>query len=125
MTLIPDGPIWGEQVTPPLPAGRVRSVGGGRKRSRDKVPAMVEALERSIAPDTRGDPMSPLRWTCKSTRHLAEALEQQGFTASHRLVGEVAVHTPKAVVQCTRQFKKQPENQGLRWHFRPSTERFM
>ena len=53
---------------------------------------MVEDLERSIAPDSRGDPISPLRWTCKSTRHLAEALEQQGFTASHRLVGEMLHH---------------------------------
>jgi transposase len=78
--------------SPPLPGGRVRSPGGGRKRSRDKVPAMVEALEQLIAPETRGDPMSPLRWTCKSTRHLAEALEQRGFTASHRLVGETLQH---------------------------------
>jgi transposase len=78
--------------SPPLPNGRVRSVGGGRKRSCDEVPAMVEALEQLIAPETRGDPMSPLRWTCKSTRHLAEALEQQGFTASHRLVGEMLHH---------------------------------
>ena len=75
--------------SPPLPSGRIRSVGGGRKRSRDKVPEMVEALERLIAPETRGDPMSPLRWTCKSTRHLAQALAQQGFSASHRLVGEM------------------------------------
>jgi transposase len=78
--------------SPPLPSGRVRSAGGGRKKSRDKVPAMVEALEQLIAPETRGDPMSPLQWTCKSTRHLAEALGQQGFTASHRLVGEMLHH---------------------------------
>ena len=78
--------------SPPLPGDRVRSAGGGRKKSRDKVPAMVEALERLIAPETRGDPMSPLRWTCKSTRHLAEALGQRGFIASHRLVGEMLHH---------------------------------
>jgi hypothetical protein len=78
--------------SPPLPGGRVRGVGGGRKRSRDKVPAMVEALEQLIAPETRGDPMSPLQWTCMSTRHLAEALGQRGFTASHRLVGEMLHH---------------------------------
>ena len=78
--------------SPPLPNGRVRDAGGGRKKSRDKVPAMVEALEQLIAPETRGDPMSPLRWTCKSARHLAEALGQQGFAASHRLVGEMLHH---------------------------------
>jgi hypothetical protein len=77
---------------PVLPAGRFRSIGGGRKRVRDKDPAILEALESLIAPETRGDPMSPLRWTCKSTRHLAEALAQQGFTASHRVVGEMLHH---------------------------------
>jgi transposase len=78
--------------SPPLPSGRVRGAGGGRKKSRDKVPAMLEVLERLIAPETRGDPMSPLRWTCKSTRYLAEALGEQGFAASHRLVGEMLHH---------------------------------
>jgi DDE family transposase len=77
---------------PALPGGRVRGAGGGRKRVRDQDPAILEALERLIAPETRGDPMSPLRWTCKSTRHLADALAQQGFTASHRLVGEMLQH---------------------------------
>jgi transposase len=77
---------------PALPTGRVRGVGGGRKRVRDKDPAILEALERLIAPETRGDPMSPLRWTCKSTRHLAEALAQEGFNASHRVVGEMLHH---------------------------------
>jgi transposase len=78
--------------SPLLPGGRVRSIGGGRKRVHDKDPAILEALERLIAPETRGDPMSPLRWTCKSTRHLAEALAQKGFTVSHRLVGEMLHH---------------------------------
>jgi transposase len=75
--------------SPPARAGRVRSVGGGRKKARDKAPAILDALERSIAPETRGDPMSPLRWTCKSTRQLSDALGQQGFDASHRLVGRM------------------------------------
>jgi transposase len=78
--------------SPLLPGGRVRSLGGGRKRLRDKDPAILEALDRLITPQTRGDPMSPLRWTCKSTRHLAEALVQKGFTVSHRLVGELLHH---------------------------------
>ncbi len=50
------------------------------------------ALEGLIAPETRGDPMSPLRWTCKSTRQLAEALGRQGFAVSHRVVGEMLHH---------------------------------
>src|SRR5512135_3351925 len=63
-----------ELDTPPDPRGRVRSTGGGRKKIREKAPAILDALETLIAPETRGDPMSPLRWTCKSTRQLAEAL---------------------------------------------------
>src|SRR6266849_6452667 len=73
----------------PLPDGRVRQPGAGRKRVKDKDPALVVALEQLIAPDTRGDPMSPLRWTCKSTRQLALALSAAGHPISHRVVGEL------------------------------------
>src|SRR5277367_1668008 len=78
--------------TPVLSGGRVRGIGGGRKKTRDKAPAILDALEQLIAPETRGDPMSPLRWTCKSTRQLAGALADQGFAASHRVVGEMLHH---------------------------------
>jgi transposase len=81
-----------ELDAPPLPPGRVRRPGGGRKKLRDKEPAILAALEGLIAPETRGDPMSPLRWTCKSTRQLAEALDQRGFAVSHRVVGELLHH---------------------------------
>ena len=77
---------------PPLPPGRVRRPGGGRKKIRDKAPAILAALEELIAPETRGDPMSPLRWTCKSTRQLAEDLARRGFVVSHRVVGELLHH---------------------------------
>jgi transposase len=73
--------------TPALPSDRVRGIGGGRKKARDKNPAILAALEKLIAPETRGDPMSPLRWTCKSTRQLADALAQRGLAVSHRVVG--------------------------------------
>ena len=58
---------------------RVRRPGGGRKRARDKQPGLVKALERLVDPTARGDPESPLRWTCKSTRKLADELRRQGF----------------------------------------------
>lgn len=77
---------------PPPAAGHVRRPGGGRKKVRDKSPAILTALEELIAPETRGDPMSPLRWTCKSTRQLAEALAGRGFAVSHRVVGELLHH---------------------------------
>ena len=73
----------------PLPDGRVRRPGGGRKRAQDKDPALLTALEQLIDPATRGDPMSPLRWTCKSTRQLALALTEQGHTISHSVVSEL------------------------------------
>jgi transposase len=71
----------------PGAAGRIRRVGAGRKRKRDHEPGLVRQLETLVAPETRGDPMSPLRWTCKSTRQLASALSQQGFVVSYRTVG--------------------------------------
>jgi len=71
------------------PTEGVRRRGGGRKRSSAKDPYLVSALEALVDPDSRGDPMSPLRWTCKSTRQLADALSAQGHSASHRLVGEL------------------------------------
>ncbi len=68
---------------------RVRQVGGGRKPLRAHDPALLAALEALVDPDTRGDPMSPLRWTCKSTRQLAEVLTQRGHPVSHRVVAEL------------------------------------
>jgi hypothetical protein len=53
---------------------RVRRVGGGRKQATDSDPELRSDLEQLISPTTRGDPMSPLRWTCKSTRNLAAEL---------------------------------------------------
>jgi len=67
--------------------GRVRRPGGGRKRLSEQDPAILEALESLVDPVTRGDPMSPLRWTCKSTRQLAELLEPLGYPISQGTVG--------------------------------------
>ncbi|MFQ6611140.1 MAG: hypothetical protein ACE5D7_10150 [Fidelibacterota bacterium] len=66
---------------------RVRCRGAGRKRKVEIVPGLAKALEKLIEPVTRGDPESPLRWTSKSTRHLAAELNKQGYTISHSLVG--------------------------------------
>jgi hypothetical protein len=77
------------QSPPSLPAGRIRRAGGGRKLSKVLEPGLVEALDRLVEPSTRGDPDSPLRWTCKGTRRLAEELGQQGYQASHTLVAQL------------------------------------
>lgn len=68
---------------------RIRKPGGGRKKIIDKDPTLLSDLERLIEPVTRGDPMSPLRWTCKSTRKLAEELNKQNHNLSHTRVAEL------------------------------------
>src|SRR4051812_5184942 len=65
---------------------RVRRPGGGRHALSATDGTLIRDLERLIDPTTRGDPMSPLLWTCKSTRNLAETLGQQGHTVSHETV---------------------------------------
>lgn len=65
---------------------RVRRAGAGRKRTTHLVPGVTQALEELVEPVTRGDPDSPLRWTSKSTRHLAKELKEQGYNVSHNLV---------------------------------------
>jgi len=67
--------------------GRQRRLGGGRKTLAATQEGWVDALEAMVAPTTRGDPMSPLQWTCKSTRHLTDELRRQGFQVSHTSVG--------------------------------------
>ncbi len=57
---------------------RIRRPGGGRKKLTEHEPGLLKALDALVEPTSRGDPMSPLRWTCKSTRKLAEALDKQG-----------------------------------------------
>jgi transposase len=68
---------------------RLRKPGGGRKRATDADPKLAAALERLVDPVTRGDPQSPLRWTCKSTTQLARELTQQGHPVSPRTVGRL------------------------------------
>ena len=68
------------------PSGRVRRPGGGRPKAIDKNPDLLMELDELVHPETRGDPMSPLKWTLKSTSQLARALTEKGFQASPTLV---------------------------------------
>lgn len=68
---------------------RQRRPGGGRRSREREQPKLMEALQRLVEPVSRGDPMSPLRWSCKSMRILAEELKRQGFSVSHTKVGEL------------------------------------
>ena len=71
-----------------LPEGRQRRTGGGRKQFSEHHPGFAQSLERLVEPDVRGDPESPLRWTCKSTRKLAVELGKPYGSVSHETVAK-------------------------------------
>jgi hypothetical protein len=76
-------------ASPMVQVGRVRRPGGGRKSRTQQDPTLVRDVEALVDPVTRGDPESPLRWTCKSLRQLASALQAQGHRVSPQTVGEL------------------------------------
>jgi hypothetical protein len=80
---------------------RVRKPGGGRKKTVDKDPRLPAELERLVEPATRGDPESPLRWTCKSVRNLAEELNQKGHRVSYQIVADL-LHAMEYSLQANR-----------------------
>jgi len=65
---------------------RVRRAGGGRKKTCEVDSTLMSDLDKLVEPSARGDPMSPLRWTCKSTRTLASVLARRGHATSQRMV---------------------------------------
>ena len=71
------------------PTNRQRKAGAGRRSREVEQPGLADALEGLVEPGTRGDPMSPLRWTCKSTRTLAAELQRQGYSVSCNTVGQL------------------------------------
>jgi len=77
-----------EEGTVP-PPGRIRRPGGGRKKILAHDPRLPAALDRLIDPETRGDPESPLRWICKSTRTLAAQLTRRKHPVSHMKVAQL------------------------------------
>jgi hypothetical protein len=76
-----------EPALSPDPTGRTRAPGGGPKPLSATDPGLLDALDTLVDPDTRGDPCSPLRWTTKSLRQLADALFQAGHPVSPTTVG--------------------------------------
>ncbi len=72
----------------PLPAGRIRRPGGGRLKLQARDPELPNMLEALVEPLTGGDPESPLRWTCKSTRMLALELTRKNHPVSHEKVAQ-------------------------------------
>ncbi len=68
---------------------RMRCPGGGRKRIAVQNPTLTADLERIVDPETRGDPESPLRWTCKSVRNIAKALQIKGYEIGRQKVADL------------------------------------
>jgi len=68
--------------------GRIRRPGAGRKAAIHVIPDLVKSLESLVDPTAKGDPMSPLRWTCKSTRNLSDELVHRGVLGSHTTVAQ-------------------------------------
>jgi hypothetical protein len=90
----------------PTPEERVREAGGGRKRIKEQQPAVLKELERLVSPTTRGDPMSPLRWTCKSTSNLAAELRRKGYAISARTVARLLQKDLEYSLQANRKTKE-------------------
>ena len=90
-------------------SGRVRRVGGGRKKTVSKDASLSEDLERLVEPVTRGDPESALRWTCKSVRKLAQELQQMGHRVSYQLVSEL-LHERGYSLQANRKTREGGEH---------------
>ena len=76
-------------AVPLADAGSTRRSGGGRKAATQKDPSLVPDLLALVDPTSRGDPQSPLRWTCKSLRVLADELKAGGHAISHVVVGRL------------------------------------
>ncbi len=81
--------LAGEVVEEPLRVGRSRQPGAGRKKATVADPDLVAAIDALVDPDSRGDPESPLRWTLKSTRQLADAATAAGHPVSSRTVAHI------------------------------------
>jgi Rhodopirellula transposase DDE domain len=112
---------------PPLPVERIRHPGAGRKELADQDPHLLEALETLIDPETRGDPMSPLRWTCKSTRQLARLLRANGHPVSHMKVAQLlhALHYSLQGNAKTQEGKQHPDRDAQFRYIQRRSEEFL
>jgi transposase len=107
--------------------GRIRRTGGGRKTTVSKDASLREDLERLVEPVTRGDPQSPLRWTCKSVRKLAEELRKRGHQVSHELVSQL-LHELGYSLQANRKTREggdHPDRNAQFEHVNAQAEAFL
>jgi transposase len=108
-------------------SGRVRRPGAGRHRLEQTQPGLKEALEQMVEPLTRGDPMSPLRWTCKSRANLATAMVKKGWRLSSTKVGRL-LHEMGYSLQSVRKStegKSHPDRNAQFEHINATAEDFL
>lgn len=109
----------------PVPA-RLRGPGGGRQRLDKQDPELMSALERLVDPATRGDPQSPLRWTCKGTRGLAEEMTQAGHPISAGTVATLLKQQGYSLQgnRKTKEGTQHPDRNAQFEHINATVERF-
>jgi len=110
-----------------LEASRVRRPGGGRKALTETDPGLIAALEALIEPTTRGDPESPLRWTCKSTRRLADELTRQNHPVRARTVAKLLQEADYSLQgnRKTREGASHPDRNAQFEYINASVQRFL
>jgi len=109
------------------PPGRLRRVGGGRKKLVASNPSILVDLEQLVEPTMRGDPESPLRWTCLSVRKLAAALGERGHSVSHQWVAE-ALRELNYSLQANRKTREggdQPDRDAQFAHINATSAAFL
>jgi len=108
-------------------ARRVRRLGGGRKALTEIDLGLLTALEALIEPTTRGDPESPLRWTCKSTRRLADELTRQNHPVSARTVAKLLLEADYSLQanRKTREGASHPDRNAQFEYINASVQRFL
>ena len=94
--------LAGQEGRRELPRGRARREGAGRKKATVADTGLAEAIEALAEPDAKGDPESPLRWTLKSTRQIADALSSSGHPTSSRTVAHVMAEDLHYSLQANR-----------------------
>ena len=110
-----------------IEANRIRRPGGGRKSLRETDPGLLAVLESLIEPATRGDPESPLRWTCKSTRRLADELTKQDHPVSARTVAKLLWDEEYSLQanRKTREGSSHPDRNAQFEYINASVQRFL
>ncbi len=104
--------------SPGMTKQRIRRPGGGRKKLVDHQPGLLEALDRLVDPETRGDPMSPLRWTSKSTAKLAQELRNTGYKVSANTVAGLLKQTGYSLQSVRKKLEgTNHEDRDLQFHF--------